>query len=254
MVQSNESGTGATVQEPGEGDARFWAQTGTRLSLGETLSGTRAAVDGKYVSGPIQGFGRMWQKTYRVRVAENVAPSAVISTWKARFPEFWPKGSAFHAPITGIAPGEIALLDISLGPGAKLSTGVLVLYADDESFTLMTPQGHVFSGWITFSAFREDDGTMAQAQVLMRASDPICELGLTFGGHTRENHFWEHTLGQLAHQFGGPAAPVETRTVCVDSRRQWSRVTNTWHNGAVRTTMRRMTAPLRWRPRRNMQA
>ena len=33
-----------------------------------------------------------------------------------------------------------------------LSTGVLVLYADDESFTLMTPQGHVFAGWITFSS------------------------------------------------------------------------------------------------------
>ena len=33
----------------------------------------------------------------------------------------------------------------------KLSTGVMVLYADDESFTLMTPQGHMFAGWITFS-------------------------------------------------------------------------------------------------------
>ena len=34
----------------------------------------------------------------------------------------------------------------------KLSTGVMVLYADEESFTLMTPQGHMFAGWITFSA------------------------------------------------------------------------------------------------------
>ena len=30
----------------------------------------------------------------------------------------------------------------------KLSTGVMVLYADEESFTLMTPQGHMFAGWI----------------------------------------------------------------------------------------------------------
>ena len=36
----------------------------------------------------------------------------------------------------------------------KLSTGVMVLYADEESFTLMTPQGHMFAGWITFSAHR----------------------------------------------------------------------------------------------------
>ena len=39
----------------------------------------------------------------------------------------------------------------------KLSTGVMVLYADDESFTLMTPQGHMFAGWITFSATERDD-------------------------------------------------------------------------------------------------
>ena len=43
--------------------------------------------------------------------------------------------------------------------GLKLSTGVLVLYADDESFTLMTPQGHMFAGWITFSAFVSDGVT-----------------------------------------------------------------------------------------------
>ena len=41
---------------------------------------------------------------------------------------------------------------MTLPGGMKLSTGVMVLYADDESFTLMTPQGHMFAGWITFSA------------------------------------------------------------------------------------------------------
>ena len=51
----------------------------------------------------------------------------------------------------------------------KLSTGVMVLYADEESFTLMTPQGHMFAGWITFSAIEDGDDTVAQAQVLMRA-------------------------------------------------------------------------------------
>jgi hypothetical protein len=27
----------------------------------------------------------------------------------------------------------------------------MVLFADDVSFTLMTPEGHMFAGWITFS-------------------------------------------------------------------------------------------------------
>jgi hypothetical protein len=39
---------------------------------------------------------------------------------------------------------------------------VLVLYADDESFTLMTPEGHMLAGWITFSAERDGDGTVVQ--------------------------------------------------------------------------------------------
>ena len=49
---------------------------------------------------------------------------------------------------------RIALLEIAPVPGApvKFSTGVLVLYANDESFTFMTPEGHNLSAWITFSA------------------------------------------------------------------------------------------------------
>ena len=38
------------------------------------------------------------------------------------------------------------MLDLGMPGGMKLSTGVLVMYADDESFTLMTPQGHMFAG------------------------------------------------------------------------------------------------------------
>ena len=71
---------------------------------------------------------------------------------KTNFASFWPRGNHFYGPITGIAPGEVALLNIKTG-GMPLSTGVLVLYADDESFTLMTPEGHMFAGWITFSSF-----------------------------------------------------------------------------------------------------
>ena len=63
----------------------------------------------------------------------------------------------------------MAALDLSMPGGLKLSTGVLVLFADEESFTLMTPEGHMFAGWITFSSFVEDGETCAQAQVLMRA-------------------------------------------------------------------------------------
>ena len=72
----------------------------------------------------------------------------------------------------------------------------MVMYADDESFTLMTPQGHPLAGWITFSAATDDGVTVAQAQVLMRAQDPLSELGLSLGGHSLEDQFWQQTLGE----------------------------------------------------------
>ena len=83
----------------------------------------------------LQGFGQLWQKTFSVRLdGIDTTPEAVVATWKAHFPEFWPKGQRFYAPLSGIAPGEVALLEIQPVPGApgRLSTGVLVLYADDE--------------------------------------------------------------------------------------------------------------------------
>lgn len=197
--------------------------------------------------GAIQGFGKLWQKTTRIRLeGASVSPEAVVATWKAHFPEFWPPDQAkFHGPLTGIAPGEVAALELRAPGGLRLSTGVMVLYADEESFTFMTPEGHMFAGWITFSAFRDGDCTVAQAQILMRAQDPIGELGLTLGGHRMENRFWEQTLANLAARFE-VSAVASTETLCVDARRQWRRVGNIRHDIMIRSTLRTVGLPLRW--------
>jgi len=234
-------------------DESAWARNVTRLAVsGQPAGGLASNVAGRRVSGPVQGFGQMWQKTYQVRLpAAEVEVADLIATWKARFPEFWPEHNTFYAPLTGIAPGEVALLDVALPGRFKLSTGVMVLYADHESFTLMTPQGHMFAGWITFSARREGDDVVAQAQVLMRASDPVFELGLVFGGHRQEDVFWQDTLTRLATHFGHPEAEVETSVVCVDKRRQWSKWRNVWHSSAIRSTVHLLGAPFRLVTRRH---
>ena len=121
--------------------------------------------------------------------ASTTTPEAVIATWKAHFATFWPKGQRFYAPLSGIAPGRgRPARDRSRVPGApvRLSTGVLVLYADDESFTFMTPEGHTLSAWITFSAWRDGDVDVAQAQALERPSDPFDELAYMLGGNRPE--------------------------------------------------------------------
>jgi hypothetical protein len=233
-------------QQEAARDATSWAKSVSRLNVADVPEGAlNINVDGRRLTSPIQGFGKMWQKTYQVRLpAERVSPTDLIATWKQRFPEFWPDGNRFYSPLTGIEPGEVALLDMTLPGRMKLSTGVMVLYADEESFTLMTPQGHMFAGWITFSATETDGETVAQAQVLMRASDPIYELGLGLGGHGQEDRFWQHTLTRLAAHFGHDAE-VETRVVCVDRKRQWSRWRNVWHSAAIRSTIYTMGTPAR---------
>ena len=232
-------------------DAAYWAQPVSTMKVGSMP--TRALnlnVDGRQAMSPLQGFGQLWQKTFRVRLnGTSVTPSEVISTWKEHFPAFWPKWDHFYKPATGIAPGEVALInmllpgDIPVGP--PVSTGVFVMYADEESFTFMNPQGHMFAGWITFSAYEEDACTIAQIQLLVRANDPVYELGFRLGASRSESKFWQYTLKSMAAHFG-VNEPVQTRVVCVDPRVQWTQFWNIWQNATIRTVMYRMLTPLRW--------
>jgi len=228
-------------------DAAYWAkQTKTFKVSNAPIGALNLNVEGRQALSPLQGFGQMWQKTYRIRLeGANVQPTEVIKTWKENFPRFWPKGNRFNAPLTGIAPGEVALLNLSMPVGMRLSTGVMVLYADDESFTLMTPQGHMFAGWITFSSYEDDGCTIAQSQVLIRANDPMYEIGFHLGGYAKEDRFWQDTLKSLAEYFN-VKAPVQTQKVCVDPKLQWSQAKNIWHNSAIRTTLYTMSTPVRW--------
>ncbi len=142
-------------------------------------------------------------------------------------------------------PGEVDIISIAVGGPLKLSTGVMVIYADDESFAFMTPEGHMFASWITFSAYEEGDCTVAQVQALIRANDPLYELGLRVGyAHKSEDRFWEKTLQALAEHFGVNGL-VQQQASCLDPKIQWSKAGNIWYNAAIRTTLFRMTWPLR---------
>jgi hypothetical protein len=229
-------------------DASSWAKQVTKLKVGEVpADAINRNVEGKRLMSPIQGFGKMWQKTYRVALRGiDVSPAEVISQWKENFASFWPERNWFYGPLTGIAPGEVAVLNLTMPGRMKLSTGVLVLYADDESFTFMTPQGHMFSGWITFSAAAQDGVTTAQVHILMRAHDPLSEVGLALGGHKMEDRFWHETLRSLARHFGVAGEPqVQTHVACVDGRRQWSKARNIWQSATIRSGMYAATAPAR---------
>jgi hypothetical protein len=227
-------------------DAAYWAKAVSTLQLGEVPPGAiNLNVNGKQLVGPIQGFGRMWQRTYRVELHGAEVPAEVISAWKQRFATFWPRRGRFYGPATAIAPGDVALLNLNIAAGVQLATGVMVLYADEESFTFMNPQGHMFAGWITFSAAAEGGTTVAQAQVLVRANDPLYELAMPLGLSRIEDRFWQQTLRALAAHFGVEQATVQTSVVCVDRRRQWANARNLRHNAGVRSVLYAMATPVR---------
>jgi hypothetical protein len=225
-------------------DAASWAAKVDRLEAVQRDGVRGTNVTGRRLTGPVQGFGKMWQKTYRMDLGATTEPAAAIALWRANFPDFWPKGNRFAGALTGINPGDVALLDLAMGGGVKLSTGVFVLYADTESFTLMTPQGHMFAGWITFSAERAADDTVVQAQVLMRASDPIYEIGMMLGGHRKEDKFWVATLRALGDRLGVPEAPITADNTCVDAKRQWRHAGGVWHNSMVRSVLQMIASPV----------
>lgn len=234
------------TSEPQSRDAAHWAPHVNTLTVGAVPAGAvNINVEGRRVVGALQGFGQLWQKTYRIKLTNvRVTPAVVIRMWKDHFSEFWPKGNHFYPSLTGVAPGEVALLQLAMPGGMPLNTGMLVIYADNEAFTLMTPQGHMESGWITFSAYEEDGCTIAQVQSIARANDPIYELGFLLFAHRRQEGFWHDTLRALAAHYNS-AEPVTMERTCVDRRWQWRETKNIWQNAAIRTAMYLVLTPVR---------
>lgn len=251
-AHGSEAGAASVAASAGEpaparpSDEAAWARGITRLHVGDLPAGAgNLNVDGRRVTSPVQGFGQMWQKTYRVQLdGADVTPEQVVATWRARFADFWPKHNCFFGSLDGIKPGDVAVLKLRV-LGMPISTGVLVLYADDTTFTVMTPEGHQFAGFNTFSARRDGDVTCVEIQALIRASDPVYELALPALGHRMEDRFWTHTLQALAASFGVDGADVSVERVRVDRRRQWRNWRNVWSNAAIRSILWQLATP--WR-------
>jgi hypothetical protein len=223
-----------------------WATPVKKLNVVSVPAGAvNLNVSGRQLTGPIRGFGQLWKKIYRIRLSGvQVEPEEVIRIWKENFPNYWPKGNRFYGSGGGMVPGEVALLNLAApggftGPGGLplISTGVMVIYADDESFCFMTPEGHMFAGLITFSSFKEDQITVAQIEALVRANDPLYEISFRLGfGHKAEDDFWTQTLINLSKDFGVEGY-VQQIVSIEDPRVQWSQAKNIWQNAAIRTAI-----------------
>lgn len=239
-----------TAEAP-RSDAGNWAKPVRTLTTKDVPKGAQDLnVTGRRLQGAATGFGRLWQKSFSVRLeGATVTPREVIKVWKEKFGDFWPKGQRMFLPATGIAPGEVGVINAKPMRGApSMATGVLVIYADDESFSFMTPEGHPFAGPLTFSASDDGGVTVVKVDELTRASDPIYELAMMtpFLGDRMQNDIWRSTLRNVAKHWGVDA-PIDQRIVCVDNRRQWSQAKNVVYNAGIRTAVDTLVRPFRRR-------
>ena len=216
-----------------------WAKSVDRLSLSAIPAGVmNINVHGRRISGQANGFGRLWEKRYRLHLHDtDLEPRQIISLWRSEFAAFWPKGNyLFASENASIAPGTTALLNLTLPGGLILATGLTVIHADETSFSFMTACGHILSGWITFNCFRENDSTFIQVHPLFRASDPLMELGFRLGAAAQEDRFWHETLGNLACRLG-THGDVGQQSIIIDPDVQWRRFANLHYSAAIRSSL-----------------
>jgi anti-anti-sigma factor len=222
-----------------------WAKPVERLDIAEKPAGSLALnVQGRPLFGPLQGFGQLWQKTYRIGLRNSTTtPHEVIATWKQNVPKLKPPQKRFYPSSAGIMPNELVLIDAQT-PGGPISTGVMVLYAGAESFTLMTPAGHPEAGWVTFSSYVEDGCTFAQVEVMARAGDPLYELAFRLAGCKLQDQIWTHVLTALAAELS-TSGEVHMQKKLLDAKVQWGRARNIWYNALLRTLLYSPIALLR---------
>src|ERR671921_1218920 len=234
-------------------DTAFWAEPVETLMVSEAPAGAiNLNVAGRRVMVPLQGFGQLWQKTYRVELSgADATPAEVVKIWKERFPEFQPPQNRFYPSMAGVNPGEVLLINATVG-GMPVYTGVRVIYADDESFTVMTPEGHPESGWNTFSAFQDDDGsTVAQIQSLARRRPDLRDRlphrrfdgageDLDARPQVARRPLWCERAGDAREGLGRPESPVVASQKCLAQRWDPIRVPRDGHSLAPDTQARQI--------------
>ena len=193
---------------------------------------------------PFSGFGPLWQRTYRVALpGVDLSPSQVMAAWKENFSAFWPEGNDLLIPGSTLQPGMPAVIHLSLPGGMKIFTGALIMHANADSLSLMTLQGHMFCGWITFSSFVEAGTLFVQTQALLRPSDALFDLSfrLGFGAHA-EDAFWHASLLNLAAHFG-VKGEVRQTNLLLDKHMQLKHFGNLWYNAGIRSVLYLVTHP-----------
>jgi len=197
-----------------------------------------ASVEGRSTAPPSEGFGQLWRKEITATLRGGPTAPELMAFWKDHLPELWPDAGELYRSRPEITRGDLLGIDLGVGP-VKLATGVVVIESTDTSFTVLSPEGHMFAGWNRFTTEDTPDGTLAGVTIEMRASDPFYEVGLLFGGHRAEERFWAEMLWALGERFG-QRPEVNVRRRLLDPHRRWRKASNIRQNAFLRASARRL--------------
>ncbi len=223
--------------------SKYWMRPVTELLVPlMPIEARNLNVHGRRPVGPVSGFGQLWQKTFRLHIHDSsITPTQAFAELKHGFIRFQPSFNRFYASESGIQPGAIVLINAST-PGGPVSTGVVILYADESLFTFATPLGHPECGWVSFAVFEQGNQTIVQILGLARSGDPVYEGAFKMAGARVQRRIWTHVLRALAAHLGIPAE-ITVDEKCIDTGMQWSQAKNVWYNAQIRTLL---NEPVRW--------
>lgn len=140
------------------------------------------------------------------------------------------------------APAEALNLNVTGKRGGGMTTG-----CSARRPRLTSPVQGFGKLWQKTYKVAISKSVIEPAEILLRAGDPVYEMGMAFGGHKKEDQFWFATLDALAARVGATKAEVELTATCIDKRRQWSNAKNIKHNAAIRSSIYTVTHPFRRR-------
>ena len=238
------------VEQSAQGEKTLpgWSKAVRRADLRKRPQGmVNINMNGRQPTSPHLGFGRMLLRRYCLTLPDaEIKPSGIMQVWKDNFSDFWPPGNRFYTEAGTITPGEIGFLNLRMPGGLILATGVLVSYADETSFSLMTLQGHMFAGWINFSSYLEDGNIVIEIQALIRPNDLLYELSFLLGfGPRSEDAFWVNALENLSENFG-LHGNISKTVELIDARMQWRNFFNIMYNAGLGSTLYLILRPFRW--------
>ena len=86
------TGPTAPAAPVGRDPTTTWSGRVDRLAVGERpTEAMNLNVAGRRLVGPVQGFGQLWQKVYRIRLdGADATAQDVVRVWKDEFATFWP--------------------------------------------------------------------------------------------------------------------------------------------------------------------